>query len=402
MERASAPCRSPPWQSRRRLRGSRAPPRNTSRTDRRRSSAPASLSLARAVLRSFCASAARARSSRASPRCSASRPGSASALSRSSAALPGWFASIHRLPAAAYIRAVFGSLSPEAFAASSKPCAAAPLSPAFCDASARHTKASGSDDVGTGRRCGRSGGCDSGGEEKDQGAGSKGCSIRFATVRRIASISSGSDKRWPPPLSTFSWTSPERSARIGAERGLQRHVRVALAVKQPDGAVDRDLALEQQQSLPRFPKVARDAAPLGVGAIGEAPVGEVRRRGNADQRLHPLRTVQCQMERNPSAHRGAHDDQRSLCERVDGGERLIPPTFERALLEPAAARASAGIVEPEHAQPAPARRRRRGRPPWHPPCPTHSRAERRASEHFRGAADRQSSGRRLRDVRCRS
>src|SRR6476469_9731336 len=103
----------------------------------------ASVTFARAVLRSLCASAARARSSNASPCCSASRPGSASALSRSSAALPGWLASIHRLPAAAYMRAVFGSLSLEAFAASSKPCAAAPLSPAFCDASARHTKASG-------------------------------------------------------------------------------------------------------------------------------------------------------------------------------------------------------------------------------------------------------------------
>src|SRR5690349_11973833 len=103
----------------------------------------ASLSLARAVLMSFCASAARARSSRASPCCSASSPGIASALSRSSAALPGSLAAIQRLPAAAHIRAVAGSLSDEALAASSKDCAAPALSPLFCSSSAWQTSASG-------------------------------------------------------------------------------------------------------------------------------------------------------------------------------------------------------------------------------------------------------------------
>src|SRR4029079_13724928 len=58
-----------------------------------------------------------------------------------------------------------------------------------------------SNQIGTVCARGGSSGCNGGGEEKDQKLQG---SSRAWTVLRIARISFGSDKRWPPPLSTFS------------------------------------------------------------------------------------------------------------------------------------------------------------------------------------------------------
>ncbi len=321
----------------------------------------ASLSLARAVLRSSCASAARARSSRASPRCSASSPGSASALSRSSAALPGWSAAIHKLPAAAHMRAVLGSLVGRGLGGFLEGLRGGFRSPRFCASSARQTSASGVT---------RSGQAAAAAARRRQGrrqARIIGGSSKAATVRRIASISCGSDRRWPPPLITFSWTSAERSARIAGRRRRAAHP-VVLAVDSRTGQSIAISLVEQQQLLAGFPEAAeRDALRRSAAcAIGETPFGEVGRRGDADERRDALGPQQREVQRDPAAHRRADEDQRAASA-GRSRERFLEPERERPVLEAAAARPVPNNRSAASRGRAPAKRRARA------PCALHVR-----------------------------
>ena len=85
---------------------------------------------------------------------------------------------------------------------------------------------------------------------------------------------------------------------------------------------------------------------------GKAPVGEVRRRRDPDQRPNPVRPEQRQVKRDPPAHRRADDDQRPLRQLVERRERFLEPQRQSAVREPAAARARPRIVEAQHRQPA--------------------------------------------------
>ena len=91
-------------------------------------------------------------------------------------------------------------------------------------------------------------------------------------------------------------------------------------------------------------------------------LGEVGRGGDADQRGDAIRAGEGGQQRDPAAHRGADQDQRPFGQPVDHGQRILGPAADRAVLEPAAAGAVAGVVEPQHRLAAlGAERRERGR-----------------------------------------
>src|SRR6478672_3438829 len=93
-----------------------------------------------------------------------------------------------------------------------------------------------------------------------------------------------------------------------AKRDVERDIPVDFSVKQANGAINRDLCLEQQQLLARLPEVARHdlgVGPIWVGLLktplrpkfhllleAEAPVGEVRRRRDADEPLYSWRPLE--------------------------------------------------------------------------------------------------------------
>ena len=81
------------------------------------------------------------------------------------------------------------------------------------------------------------------------------------------------------------------------------HLLVALAVEQAHRAVDGDLLIEEKQLLARLPE-ARATVPAARPrlASAKAPVGEVGRGGDPDQRQHALGTKQRQVKREPAAH----------------------------------------------------------------------------------------------------
>src|SRR5436190_14883939 len=92
-----------------------------------------------------------------------------------------------------------------------------------------------------------------------------------------------------------------------AKRDVERDVPVGLPVKQANGAINCDFCLEQQQLLTRLPEAACHDLRIGAVWVGlletslrpkfypllgaEAPVGEVRRRRDADEALHASRPL---------------------------------------------------------------------------------------------------------------
>src|SRR3954453_14646875 len=138
-----------------------------------------------------------------------------------------------------------------------------------------------------------------------------------------------------------------------AKGDVERDVPIGLAVDKANGAIERNDIVQHSHPLARFPKASGKQLRLwSVGAGfsqaarhlqfsllfgGEAPIGEVRRRGNADQRLYPLTPLKRDVERDPAAHRGANENERAVGQSVDSGKTLFKPQFNRSVLETTAA-----------------------------------------------------------------
>ena len=194
------------------------------------------------------------------------------------------------------------------------------------------------------------------------------------------------------------------------EGDVERDVFVRVAVDQAHGAVDRDVRFEQSHRLAGSPKSARrdlgsavwKLAPkcfacgeANLEVIGKAPLREVGRGGDADQRRDPLRPAQRKVQGDPATHRRADQDDGALGQLVQHEQRLIRPPRERAVLECAFRRPGPRIVEVEASAARASPQTRRAPPPSFPPCPTHSRGGRRASARVPGAGDRPGADRRL-------
>ncbi len=145
------------------------------------------------------------------------------------------------------------------------------------------------------------------------------------------------------------------------------HVRIVLAVQQPHRTVERDRCMQQQPGASVLDQRAGDGIGLAVlawpvqdtvahegGALLDGHrlphqrLGEVGRGGDTDQRGDAIRTGERGEQRDPAAHRRADQDQRSLGQPVDHGERIVGPAADGAVLEPAAAGTVAGVVEAQH------------------------------------------------------
>src|SRR6476661_3180095 len=116
-------------------------------------------------------------------------------------------------------------------------------------------------------------------------------------------------------------------------------------MKQADVAIHADRMIEQQQALTRFPESARQAPRDGGVDVGKAPVCEIRSCCDADERLDPLWAEERQMKSDPAAHRRTDEDHGTVDKPIERRKRFFEPGRESPILEPAAARSGARIVE---------------------------------------------------------
>ncbi len=152
-----------------------------------------------------------------------------------------------------------------------------------------------------------------------------------------------------------------------AHRRFPRHIRVLLAVQQAHRTIDRDRVVQQQMLAAILDQRAGDliGAAVFTGNIDVAVLhqpgafleghrlphqrlGEVGRGGDADQGRDALRAGEGGEQRQPAAHRGADQDQRSVALVVDHADGIGGPAADGAVLENAAAGAVSGIVELQH------------------------------------------------------
>ena len=178
---------------------------------------------------------------------------------------------------------------------------------------------------------------------------------------------------------------------------------VALAVEQADRAVDRDLVAEQEQLLAQISRRPgqsasslelrrRSAKPHSVKSGAAAiPTSAATRSGRSMARWS---AIQPPID-EPTRISGPSSAGRRR-------ERFLQPQRQRAVLEAAAARAGARIVEPQHCDVRAARRTPPARAPSRLPCPRHSREGTPGLVTSRFALDRRCGSRRLRYMRSRS
>ena len=83
-------------------------------------------------------------------------------------------------------------------------------------------------------------------------------------------------------------------------------------------------------------------------------LGEIRRRGDADQRMNARGAGECGQQHDPTAHARPDQDLRAFGQLVEHGNRVLGPAADRAQGELAARRAVAEIVEAHEGATAPA------------------------------------------------
>ncbi len=87
---------------------------------------------------------------------------------------------------------------------------------------------------------------------------------------------------------------------------------------------------------------------LGLGqARPDRLLGEVGRRGDADEARHPLRQRPGEEQGDPAAHGGADEHLRAARQRLHRIARVLRPVADRAVVEAARGLAMAGIIEAE-------------------------------------------------------
>ena len=134
-------------------------------------------------------------------------------------------------------------------------------------------------------------------------------------------------------------------------------------MKQPYGAVDRDLAFEEPPRLPVAPESRVRRGRLGAVEVllehgltafedgllvgGKAPFGEVRGGCDPDQPRHFRAQFQGQQQHQPPAHRRADQDDRAVHSLLDQAGHLFLPAAQRPVGKFAGALAAARVVEQE-------------------------------------------------------
>ena len=163
---------------------------------------------------------------------------------------------------------------------------------------------------------------------------------------RSSARSDGRDSRWSPSLTSVTCTSSDVQPVGEAQRGLPRHVGVALAVQQADRAVERDRrvaaaggrgpssisaaviagrvavvarhvqhAVAQQASRARRGAIASHISVSVKSGAAAMPTRPATRSGRAS----------ADQQRDPAAHAGADQHQRALGQPVDQGQRVLGP-----------------------------------------------------------------------------
>jgi len=150
------------------------------------------------------------------------------------------------------------------------------------------------------------------------------------------------------------------------------HVWIGHAVEQAHGATDVDGRAQQQVPPPVLDQGAADLHRRVLvlrrpqdRALGHEPrarrrrhlrphqvLGEVGRRGDADEAGDPVRPGQGDEQHDPAAHAGADEDLRPGGEAVERGQRIVRPASDRAVAKDAARPAVAGIIEAQRRLPA--------------------------------------------------
>ena len=97
-------------------------------------------------------------------------------------------------------------------------------------------------------------------------------------------------------------------------------------------------------------RFARRQPRLLIGIV--APIGEVGRRGDADQCRDPLLAQTARRQQHePTTHRRADEHDRRFHARFDQLDRLAAPAAERAIGERARAFTAAGVIEQQASPP---------------------------------------------------